>query len=124
MLRKGNKCWIKIVPLVSKSNSSSLHFILNNEEHHWDIYDKNGNNVHIVYLQGSNIEPSFYLKSKNRIFIIQFRKDEIKIMKISKNHDMKGYINNNCNICSPKANCWAIAIYHTRESEKFPYDLI
>lgn len=42
MIRKEDNCWTKAEPIHRESTPSSLHIILNGEDHHWDVYDENG----------------------------------------------------------------------------------
>ncbi len=122
MLRKGDNCWIKAVPIIQESTPSVLHFILNGEEHHLDIYDKSGRDKHNVYFKGHKSTPSFYLKSGEDCFRIDFDYDDIKVLPITKTHKMDTYLKNKCYCISSQASCWAIAIYHTREPDKPPFD--
>ena len=49
MLRKNDNCWIKAEPISRVSSPSSLFIILNDEKHHWDIFDEKGNETYKVY---------------------------------------------------------------------------
>ena len=122
MIRSNEKCWIKVVPLVRKSKSSSICFILNNEDFHWDIYDENGSEAHEIYFEGIDINPSFYLKSLDNCYRIDFKKEGIKIITIPKSHKQDSYIEENCNLVSPKSSCWAKAVYYTSRPDKPPFD--
>ena len=122
MIRSNEKCWIKVVPLVRKSKSSSICFILNNEYFHWDIYDENGSETHEIYFEGIDINPSFYLKSGDKCYRIDFEKDGINIIAIHKSHKQDIYIKENCNHISPKSSCWAKAVYYTSRPDKPPFD--
>ena len=113
MLRKGGNCWIKVVPVTQSSSPSSVHIVLNGEEHHWDIYDKSGRDVHKVYFKGYRSTPSFYLKSGQNCFRVDCNYDDIKVLPIAETHKMDTYIKKNCNLNSSQASCWAIAIYST-----------
>lgn len=124
MLRKGDDCWMKVVPTSQESTPSSLHIILNGEEHHWDIYDKSGRDKHKVYFKGYKSCPSFYLKSGQNCFRIDCDYDDIKLIPVTEMHKMDTYIKENCSCNSSQASCWAIAIYHTREPDKPPFDMI
>jgi hypothetical protein len=122
MIRKDDNYWIKVVPLMQISTPSSLHIILNDEDHNWDIYDKSGRKAHKVYFKGYKNTPSFYLKSGENRFRIDCEIDDIKILPITETHRMDIYIKNNCYCISPKASCWAKAIYYTSRPDKPPFD--
>jgi hypothetical protein len=122
MIRKDEKCWIKIVPLIRESIPSSLHLILNNEFYSWDIYDKNGRESHEIFFEGVNTIPSFYLKSDENCYRIDCKYDSIKVIKIRNNHKQDIYIKENCNCLSPQASCWAKDIYFTSRPDKSPFD--
>jgi len=122
MIRKDEKCWIKIVPLIQESNPSSIHLILNNEFYNWDIYDKNGREAHEIFFEGSNSTPCFYLKSGKKCYRIDCKYDCISIFPITKIHKHEIYIRKYCNCTSPQASCWAKAIYFTSRPDKSPFD--
>jgi len=122
MLRKGDNCWIKAVPITQVSTPSSLHIILNGNEHHWDIYDESSRDVHTVYFKGHKTTPSFYLKLGQDCFRIDCDHNDIKVLPITETHKIDTYLKDNCYCNSSKASCWAIAIYSTREPEKPPFD--
>ena len=124
MLRKGDNCWIKTIPITQESTPSVLHFILNGEEHHLDIYDKSGRDKHNVYFKGHKSTPSFYLKSGEDCFRIECEYDDIKVIPITETRKMDTYLKDNCNCNSPQASCWAIAIYSTSELDKPPFDMM
>ncbi len=124
MLRKGGNCWIKAVPVTQSSPPSSIHIVLNGEEHHWDIYDKSGRDVHKVYFKGYRSTPSFYLKSGENCFRIDCDYDDIEVLPLTKTHKMDKYLKNNCYCISSQASCWAIAIYSTRGPDKPPFDMM
>jgi len=124
MIRKGDNCWIKAVPITQESTPSSLHIILNDNEHHWDIYDESGRDVHKVYFKGYKSAPSFYLKSGQDCFRIDCGHNDIKVLPITETHKIDTYLKDSCNYNSPQASCWAIAIYSTRELDKPPFDMI
>ncbi len=122
MIRKEDKVWIKVEPIKRKSISSSLHIVLNGKEYNFDIYDINGIEAHRVYFKGYKITPSFYLIYGKKSFKVVFKLNEIKILPITKAHEMKNYIENNCSISSLNASCWAVAVYYTSRPEKVPFD--
>ena len=122
MIRSNEKCWIKVVPLARKSKPSSICFILNNEDFHWDIYDENGSEAHEIYFEGIDIDPCFYLKSGDKCYRIDFEKDGIKIITIPKSYKQDIYIKENCNLKSLKSSCWAKAVYYTSRPDKPPFD--
>ena len=124
MIRKEDNCWIKAVPLIQSSAPSSLHIILNGEEHHWDIYDESEQDAHKVYFEGYKSTPSFYLKSGQNCFEIKCNYDDIKVLPITETHKMDTYLKNNCYCISSQASCWAIAIYSTRGPDKSPFDMM
>ena len=124
MLRKGDNCWIKAVPIIQESTPSSLHIILNDDEHHWNVYDESGRDVHKVYFKGYKSTPSFYLKSGQDCFKIDCGHNDIKVLPITETHKIDTYLKDNCNCNSSQASCWAIAIYSTREPDKPPFDMM
>jgi len=122
MIRKGDYCWIKAIPINRVSTLSSLHLILNGEEHHFDIYDKSGREAHEVYFKGYKCMPSFYLKTEENSFRIDFKDKEIKKIPIKKTHNFDTYIRDNCSCKSSDASCWAAAVYYTKRRDKSPFD--
>lgn len=122
MMRKGDKCWIKAVPLIRVSIPSSLHIILNDEYHHWDVYDKDGTEAHKIYFGGEKCEPSFYLKSGENSYRIDCNSDKIKVIHITEKHSRDSYIKENCNCISPQASCWAKNVYYTSRPDKPPFN--
>lgn len=122
MIRKNNHCWIKAVPINRASTPSSLHLILNGEEHHWDIYDKSGREVHEVYFEGYKSMPSFYLKSGENCFRIDCSHNDIKKIPINETHKFDNYMKDNCSCVSSQASCWAVAVYYTKRRDKPPFD--
>ena len=122
MIKKNDNIWIKIVPLIRVSIPSSLHLILNDEYHHWDIYDENGREAHEIYFEGINITPSFYLKSGENCYRIDCDYDGIKVISITKTHNPDSYIKENCNCTPSQASCWAKAVYYTSRPDKPPFD--
>lgn len=122
MLRKGAKCWIKVIPLIRESIPSSLHLILNNEHHHWDIYDENHKEAHEIYFEGINSIPSFYLKSGKNCYRIDCKNDTIKVIPINEAHSQDSYIKEYCCCNSSSASCWAKAVYYTSRPDKPPFN--
>jgi len=122
MIRKDENCWIKAEPINRVSTPSSLHIILNGEEHHWDIYDESGKESHKVYFKGYESTPSFYLKSKQNCFRIDCDYNDIKSVPITETHKLDTYMKDNCNCISSQAACWAVAIYCTTEPDKPPFN--
>lgn len=122
MLRKGEKCWIKAVPLNRLSTPSSLFLILNNEYHNWDIYDKNGREAHEIYFEGIESIPCFYLISGENRYQINCDNDKIKVIPITEDHIQENYIKDKCCCNSPRAFCWAKAVYYTSRPDKSPFD--
>ena len=122
MIRKDDNCWIKAVPITQLSTPSSLHIILNGEEHHWDVYDESGRDIHKVYFEGYQSTPSFYLKSGEHPFRIDCDVDDIKVLPITETHKIDTYLRDNCACISPQASCWAKAIYSTSRPDKPPFD--
>ena len=122
MIRKDDYCWIKAVPLIRVSIPSSLHIILNDEYHHWDIYDENGREAHEIYFEGLNSNPSFYLKSGENCYRIDCDNDNIKVIPITEKHKLDSYIKENCNCTSSQVSCWAKAIYYTSRPDKPPFN--
>ena len=107
IITKDNSCWIKITPIKRKSEPSILHINLNNELYSFNIYDKNGMESDKIYFKGSEITPSFYLKSKKQSFRVDFKTDKIDIVQINENHVIDVYIKNFCSFISPHSSCWA-----------------
>jgi len=122
MIRKDEKCWIKVVPLIRVSIPSSLHLILNNEYHHWDIYDENGREAHEIYFEGIESIPCFYLRSGENCYQIDCDNENIKVIPITEDHIQDSYIKENCCCNSPRASCWAKAVYYTSRPDKPPFD--
>ena len=121
MIRKDDNCWIKAEPTIQESNPSSLHIILNGEEHHWDVYDDSGRDALKVYFEGYKSSPSFYLKSRKDCYRVDCDHNDIKVLQITKTHNMDTYLKDNCNCISTNASCWARAIYSTGRPEKYPF---
>ena len=122
MIRKGDHCWIKAIPINRVSTPSSLHLILNDEEHHFDIYDKSGREAHEVYFEGYKSTPSFYLKSGEDSFRIDCGRNDIKCIPITQTHKFDTYMKDNCCCVSSNASCWAVAVYYTKRRDKSPFD--
>ena len=121
MMRKGDKCWIKVVPLIRESTPSSLYILLNNEYYHWDIYDKNGREAHEIYFEGTECIPCFYLKSGENCYQIDCD-NNIKVIPITEDHIQDSYIKEKCCCNSPQASCWAKAVYYTSRHDKPPFN--
>jgi len=122
MMRKGNHCWIKVVPITRASVPSSLHFILNGEEHCFELYDKSGREAHEVYFEGHSCMPSFYLKTGENSFRVDCIKNGIKSIQITETHDLETYVKDNCSWKSSDASCWAVAVYYTKRRDKSPFN--
>ena len=122
MIRKDDNCWIKVVPLIRVSIPSSLHLILNDEYHHWDVYDENGIEAHEIYFEGFESTPSFYLKSGDNCYRIDCGNDDIKVIPITESHTPERYIKEKCYCNSSRASCWAKAVYYTSRPDKPPFD--
>jgi len=122
MIRKNDHCWIKAVPTKRVSTPSSLHIILNGEEHHWDVYDKNGREAHEIYFEGYKSTPCFYLKSGENCFRIDCGHDDIKTIPITETHKFDTYMKDNCSCVSSQASCWAVAVYYTKRRDKSPFN--
>jgi hypothetical protein len=122
MIRENEKCWIKVVPLKRKSIHSSLHIILNDEYHHWDIYDKDGKEAHEIYFKGETVCPSFYLKYGKNFYKINFNKSGIKSTSTIESHSLDKFLKENCYCNSPQASCWAKSVYFTSRPDKTPFD--
>jgi len=122
MILMEDKCWIKVVPLKRKSIPSSLHIILNDEYHQWDIYDKDGKENHRIYFKGENSCPSFYLKSGENRYKIDCDKEGIKVIPITEAHTLDNYLRKNCFCNSSKSSCWAKSVYFTSRPDKPPFD--
>ncbi len=122
MLRKGKECWIKIIPSLMRYDQTRLHIILNKEEYGFDIYDKQGNETHNIFLKGENITPSFYIKSGLSCFRVDFKENDIKVVQITEKHNMADYLKNNCSFTSPQTIIWAVNIFYTKTPDKPPFD--
>jgi len=122
MLRKDDKCWIKAEPISRMSTPSSLHIILNDEDHHWDVYDESGKEAHKIYFEGYKSTPSFYLKSGGNCFRVDCGYDEIRVLPITGTHRLDTYLMDNCCCVSSQASCWAVAIYYTKTPDKPPFN--
>jgi hypothetical protein len=121
MIRNDDNCWIKVEPLIQHSAPASLHIILNDEDHHWDIYDNTERDTNKIYFKGYKCTPSFYLKSGDSCFRIDCNYDGFEFLPIEESHSMDGYLKDFCHCKSLKASCWAIAIYYTSRREKPPF---
>ena len=122
MIRKDGNCWIKAVPLKRLSTPSSLHIILNGEDHHWDVYDENGQEAHKIYFVGYKSTPSFYLKSRQNRFRIDCNVNDIKVIPITEIHTLDTYLKDNCYCISSQASCYAKAVYYTSRPDKPPFN--
>ena len=122
MIRKDDNCWIKAVPLNHLSTPSSLHIILNGEDHHWDVYDENGQEAHKIYFEGYKSTPSFYLKSGQNRFRIDCNVDDIKVIPITETHTLDTYLKDSCYCISSQASCYAKTIYYTSRPDKPPFN--
>ncbi len=122
MIRENEKCWIKVVPMKRKSIPSSLHIILNNEYHHWDIYDKDGKELHKIYFKGEKVCPSFYLNCGKNYYKINFVKLGIKSIPITESHTLDRFLKENCHCNSQQASCWAKSVYFTSRPDKPPFN--
>ena len=60
ILRKDDNCWIKVVPITQHSAPSSLHIIVNDEDDHWDIYDKSGTPSLSVSIENQGLKNPFF----------------------------------------------------------------
>jgi len=124
MMRKEHKCWIKVTPSNRKSQPSSLHIILNDEYHHWDVYDEDGKEAHKIYFKGENCCPRFYLKCKDKSYKIDCEMNKIKVTQIKDKHTLEEYVKNNCICNPPKASCWAKNVFYTSRPDKPPFDIM
>ena len=122
MIRKSSNCWIKAVPINHVSTPSSLHIILNGEDHHWDVYNEDGKEANKVYFEGYESTPSFYLKSGQNSYEIKCSEKDIKVLPITETHKIDTYLKDNCYCISSQASCWAVAIYNAKNVEKPPFD--
>lgn len=122
MMRNDDKCWIKVVPLKRKSIPSSLHIILNDEYHHWDIYDQEGKETHKIYFKGEKSCPNFYLKCGEKCYRIDCNNDGIKVIPITEDHKLDNYLKEKCYCNSSQAFCWAKSVYYTSRPDKPPFD--
>ena len=122
MIRDKDNCWIKIEPTRRKSKPSILYIVLNKEEYCFDVYDENGIESQIIYFKGDDVTPSFYLKSENNFFRIDFENNDINIIPITEKHQMKSFINDNCSCFSSSSSCWSVTKYFTSRPEKPPFD--
>lgn len=122
MIRKDDNCWIKAEPINRVATPSSLHIILNGEDHHWDIYDESGREAHKVYFEGYKSAPSFYLKSGENRFRVDCDYNKIHVLPIIETHTLDTYVKDNCHCISSQTSCWATAIYYTKTPDKPPFD--
>lgn len=122
MLRTNNKCWIKATPLVRVSIPSSIQLIIDNEQYKYDIYDKDGTEAHEFYFEGIKCYPSIYLKTREKNYRIDFKKNGINSIQIKDNNKQDDYIKKYCNCKSSQSSCWAKAVYYTSRPDKSPFD--
>ncbi|KYK31368.1 MAG: hypothetical protein AYK22_02495 [Thermoplasmatales archaeon SG8-52-3] len=122
MIRRSEKCWIKVVPIARTSKQSIIYIILNEKKYQWNIYDEKGIEAHEIFFEGFNIYPSFYLKYGKKSYRIDCKKDGIEFIQINYNHKKDTYIKEKCNFNSPQSSCWAKAIFYTSRPAKSPFD--
>jgi hypothetical protein len=122
MIRKDDRFFIKVVPINRVSQPSSLHLIINDEFHDFEIYDKDGKESHEIYFEGTKCNPCFYLKCGNKSYNIKFTNNGIQICQIAESNKLNMYVKKNCNCISSKASCWAKAVYYTSRPEKYPFN--
>jgi len=122
MISTKDKCWIKATPLFRVSTPSSIYLIFNNEQLQYDIYDENGVETHEFYFEGFKCNPSLYLKSKEKNYRIDFKKDSIKIIQIKDTHRQDDYIKKYCNCKSSQSLCWGKTVYYTSRPNKSPFN--
>ncbi len=84
MIRQNSNCWVKIMPLKPFSVQTILHFYLNYEYYSWEIYDKDGKEKHIIYFEGLNCIPIFYLNSGKNSYKVKFDINSIDFIKLIK----------------------------------------
>jgi hypothetical protein len=124
MIRENNNCWIKVVPSKRASQPSCLYFIINDEFHNFDIYDKNGKETYEIYFEGLKCKPCFLLISGNEQYKINFDNSGIIIIPIDKPPILENYLKENCSCISPQTSCWAKAIYFTSKPDKYPFNIM
>lgn len=122
MIRTNDKCLIKASPLVRVSIPTSIQLIIDNEQFKYDIYDENGIEAHILYLEGIKCNPSIYLKIKEKNYRIDFKKNGIISIQIKDNYKEDVYIKKYCNCKSSQSSCWAKAVYYTSRPDKPPFN--
>jgi hypothetical protein len=122
MIRDNYNCWIKIEPLKPASTPSSLYIILNEELYHWEIYNKNGKEDHVIYFEGLKCIPIFYLKTSDDNFKIKCDIEDIKVKSIKKLKNLQDFLKKECNIYSLEASCWAKAVFYTSRPDKYPFN--
>lgn len=124
MLRKGDKCWIKVVPRIQESTPSTIYLKLNGVIHQWDIYNGIGRDVHKVYFKGDKCVPIFYLKLGDTYYRIDCGYENIKTTRIHENGKNELIVKKEiiCNLS--QTSCWAISIYSTSEPEKPPFNIM
>lgn len=122
MLRINNHCFIKILPLYPISVPTNLQFYLNGEHYSLDIYNKEGRETHIIYFEGLNCIPCFYLRVGKEEFKIKFYVKNIIASKIKKIENLELYLKKECNFNSTKASCWAKDVFFTSRPDKFPFN--
>ena len=105
-----------------KSKPSSLHINLNNDQYSFDIYNADGFESNKIYFKGTKIIPSFYLKSKEQRFRVDFKINKIDIIPINESHEMDTYIKINCSFISPQSSSWAVSKQYTSKPEKPPFN--
>lgn len=121
MIRKNSKCWIKIAPLNPVSVPTILHFYLNDEYYTWDIYDQDGKEKHIIYFEGLDCKPFFYLNSGKYNVKVKCDEKSIKVITNDKPYNLE-LLKKKCNCISSKSSCWAKNVYYTSRPDKPPFD--
>jgi len=121
MIRQNSNCWIKITPLKPLSVQTELHFYLNNEYFSWEIYDNEGKEKHIIYFEGFDCNPIFFLNTGTNGFKVKFDLNSIDFINIKKPFNQE-FLKRKFNCISSKANCWAKDVFYTSRPDRYPFD--
>lgn len=121
MLRKKHDFYIKIIPIIQKSEPMVFFIIIDGENYKFNIYDEKGIESHKIYLKGNNVDPCFYLILDDVYYKILCKNDDIIISRRFRELNNNLNLNDIINFDSSNISCWAINIYITSRKEKSPY---
>jgi len=121
MLRIKHDFYIKIIPIIQKSDPMLFLIVIDGENYKFEIYDENGRESHKIYLKGNNIFPCFYLILDDVYFEILCKNTDIIISRKFREFGNNFNLNDIINLDSTNVSCWAINVCMTSRKEKNPY---